>query len=291
MALVAATAGTLAWALAVTPTLAPVLSAPAEAAKPAAKKKKKKAGAKKAGAKKAGAKKAGAKKGPGKKPAAKKPGAKMPAAKGKGGKDPALTAAKRLFSEGNVFFDSGQFDKALAAYTMAYETKPLPGLLINIAQCHRNLRNYERSLFFYRKYLIEEPETPRRAAIEAVIEEMVILAAEAERREAERIAAEKAAAEAAAEAERRKAISLEAMKAAEAAEAARLEAEAAKARRPAYAKAWVLAHHRRRAGRRRRRHGGRHHLLRPASGHEPGRHRLHHLFRAVARDSNDPGGQ
>ena len=37
-------------------------------------------------------------------------------------------------------------------YTAAHDAKPLPALLFNIAQCHRQLGNHERALFFYRRH-------------------------------------------------------------------------------------------------------------------------------------------
>src|SRR5438874_2068998 len=50
-------------------------------------------------------------------------------------------------------YDLGQFDEALRDFSEAYRLKPLPGILFNLAQCHRQMRSYERAAFFYRRYL------------------------------------------------------------------------------------------------------------------------------------------
>ena len=58
------------------------------------------------------------------------------------------------------------------ATQQAYQAKPLPGFVFNIAQCHRNLGNYERAGFFYRRYLTLERNPARRAQVETLIDEM-----------------------------------------------------------------------------------------------------------------------
>jgi hypothetical protein len=60
---------------------------------------------------------------------------------------------------------------ALTAYEAAYQAKPLPGFLFNIAQCHRNLGHHERAVFFYRRYLSLDPESPNRALVEQLASE------------------------------------------------------------------------------------------------------------------------
>jgi len=174
------------------------------------------------------------------------------AGKGKGakaGKDDADTKkAKEFFKKGKLYFDSGQFDKALEEYTRAYEVKPLPGFLLNIAQCHRNLGHFEESIFFYKKYLSEVPDTPYRADVESVIAEMEAKVIEKKASDAKKIDAEKAALDAAtAESSKRKAeadaraaaAGEEEAKARAAAEEASLKA--ARERKPFYQKAWFWA--------------------------------------------------
>jgi len=47
--------------------------------------------------------------------------------------------ARTHFQAGEARFKAGAFDEALAEYQKGYEAKPLPGFLVNIAQCQRRL--------------------------------------------------------------------------------------------------------------------------------------------------------
>lgn len=86
--------------------------------------------------------------------------------------DAATKAAKRYFTKGEKLFALGRFDEALEQYEKAFESKPLPGFLFNIAQCHRNLGNIDQAIFSYRKYLRESPDAENREAVERQIEEL-----------------------------------------------------------------------------------------------------------------------
>ncbi|HEX4405026.1 MAG TPA: tetratricopeptide repeat protein [Polyangia bacterium] len=80
--------------------------------------------------------------------------------------------ARRLFQSAELEFNVGKFPEALADYQSAYEAKPLPGLLFNIAQCYRNMGNFERARFFFRRYLALEPRAPNRHRVDELIAEM-----------------------------------------------------------------------------------------------------------------------
>src|SRR5262245_7066322 len=80
--------------------------------------------------------------------------------------------APRLFHKAELSFNVGKFAEALTDYQAAYEAKPLNGFLFNIAQCYRNLGDYERARFFFRRYLSLEPRAPNRRRVEALIDEM-----------------------------------------------------------------------------------------------------------------------
>lgn len=77
--------------------------------------------------------------------------------------------AKREFQAGKTAFGAGDFDEALQRYRRAYEIVPLPGLLFNIAQCHRNLGNHRQAINFFRLYLAKVPKAPNRTAVEALL--------------------------------------------------------------------------------------------------------------------------
>jgi Tetratricopeptide repeat len=80
--------------------------------------------------------------------------------------------ARRLFQKAELGFNLGKFEDALADYQSAYQAKPLTGFLFNIAQCYRNLGNWERARFFYRRYLTLEPRSPNRHRVEDLVAEM-----------------------------------------------------------------------------------------------------------------------
>ena len=61
--------------------------------------------------------------------------------------------ARVLFADGQKAYDVGEFERALTLYSDAYKLKSLPGFLFNIAQCHRQLGNFERASFFFGRFI------------------------------------------------------------------------------------------------------------------------------------------
>jgi hypothetical protein len=82
------------------------------------------------------------------------------------------------FEMAETKFNLGRFEEAAVDYQAAYEAEPLPAFLFNIGQCHRNLGNYERAQFYFRRYLGLDPRSPNRADAEHLIAEMDRLAGE-----------------------------------------------------------------------------------------------------------------
>ena len=78
--------------------------------------------------------------------------------------------AKAEVSKAQLHYKLGRFEDALAAYTRAYELFNSPALLFNIGQCHKNLKNYERAIFFFEGYLREERSPEKRALAEELVE-------------------------------------------------------------------------------------------------------------------------
>jgi hypothetical protein len=78
--------------------------------------------------------------------------------------------AKAEVSKAQLHYKLGRFEDALAAYTRAYELFNSPALLFNIGQCHKNLKNYERAIFFFEGYLREERAPEKRALAEELVE-------------------------------------------------------------------------------------------------------------------------
>ena len=64
--------------------------------------------------------------------------------------------ARAHFQAGEARFKAGAFDEALAEYQQGYDAKPLPGFLVNIAQCQRRLGDLKRA-----RALLTSPVIPR----------------------------------------------------------------------------------------------------------------------------------
>ena len=85
---------------------------------------------------------------------------------------PGEQAAHKHFEHAEKLYALGKFQDALVEYEAAYEAKALPGFLFNIGQCYRNLGNYERAQFYFRRYVQLDPRSPNRADAEQLIAEM-----------------------------------------------------------------------------------------------------------------------
>ncbi len=62
---------------------------------------------------------------------------------------------RSLFQEGERQYRIAQFDKALASFEAALKLLNSPSIILNVAQCHRQLKNHDKALFFYRLYITE----------------------------------------------------------------------------------------------------------------------------------------
>src|SRR3954467_1330851 len=84
-------------------------------------------------------------------------------------------------------YDLGYFTDALAAYSEAYRLDARPAFLFNIAQCHRQLNEPERSAFFFKRYLSYFPEgkAPNEKVVKDLIAEMEAKVAAAEAKKAD----------------------------------------------------------------------------------------------------------
>jgi hypothetical protein len=84
------------------------------------------------------------------------------------------TQARVHFQKGMAAFELGRFQEALVEYQRAYAVAPLPGFLFNIGQCHRNLGNFQKAVFFFRLYLRKKPEARNREAVLILIRELEV---------------------------------------------------------------------------------------------------------------------
>ena len=86
--------------------------------------------------------------------------------------DLATRASMRHFERGEKLFALGKFDEALDEYQKAFDAKPLPDFLYNIAQCYRNLGDLDQSIFSFKKYLKLQPEAADRDKVEKLIDDL-----------------------------------------------------------------------------------------------------------------------
>jgi hypothetical protein len=95
------------------------------------------------------------------------------------GARPALAAsseaekqARRSFERAEANFKAGLFAEALAQYRAGYDQLPLPGFLINMAQCQRRMGDLVQARTTYRKFLMVAPDSPYVAEVKALIAEL-----------------------------------------------------------------------------------------------------------------------
>ncbi len=87
-------------------------------------------------------------------------------------KDATEMRAREQFSAGQAAYANGRYEQALGAFSEAYGLQPVPGFLFNIAQCHRQLGNYERAAVFYQQYLDLSPSSANTATVRALLGEI-----------------------------------------------------------------------------------------------------------------------
>jgi tetratricopeptide (TPR) repeat protein len=81
--------------------------------------------------------------------------------------------AKAEVEKAQVDYKLGRFQEALDGYRRAYELYQAPLLLFDMGQCHRNLGDPEKAIFFFEGYLREEtrPDSEHRRLAEQLIAE------------------------------------------------------------------------------------------------------------------------
>ncbi len=67
-------------------------------------------------------------------------------------------AAKAAYREGAADYALGHFRDALAKFELAYKLKQAPTLLFNIAQCHRQLKEFDEAATTYRSFIRLDPQ-------------------------------------------------------------------------------------------------------------------------------------
>ena len=88
--------------------------------------------------------------------------------------------ARAHFQAGEARFKAGAFDEALTEYQAGYDAKPLPGFLVNIAQCQRRLGDLKTARVTYQKFILVAPDSPLVPQVRSMIAEIDGLLANSE---------------------------------------------------------------------------------------------------------------
>jgi tetratricopeptide (TPR) repeat protein len=83
-----------------------------------------------------------------------------------------IEAAREHYVQGSKDFDLGLYDQAIKEYMAAYDAKPDPALLYNIAQAHKLAGHPSEAIRFYRVYLVRVPDAPNADEVRAKIAEL-----------------------------------------------------------------------------------------------------------------------
>jgi tetratricopeptide (TPR) repeat protein len=91
--------------------------------------------------------------------------------------DPRSEAAKAQYLKGQSAYDLGKYREALQRFEAAYELKPVPALLFNIAQCHRKLGHLEQAANLYRSFLRADPRSAQAEQAQSLLVQVEAAAA------------------------------------------------------------------------------------------------------------------
>jgi hypothetical protein len=80
--------------------------------------------------------------------------------------------AKGRYMSGQSHYNLNEFAEALADFKEAYRLHPDPAFLFNIAQCERQLGEFDEAIKFYRSYLRNKPDASNAKEVQKKIEEL-----------------------------------------------------------------------------------------------------------------------
>ena len=86
--------------------------------------------------------------------------------------------ARRHFAEAEVSYRAGHYAEALAKYQAGYAAVPLPGFLVNIAQCQRRLGDLKTARATYREFVLVAPDSRLVPEVQTLIKELDALIAD-----------------------------------------------------------------------------------------------------------------
>jgi len=81
-------------------------------------------------------------------------------------------ASLATYAKGKREYNLGNFAEAIVAFKAAYKEYEAPAYLYNIAQSYRQLKNCKDALFFYQRYLTEDPSSKQASVIRGYVREL-----------------------------------------------------------------------------------------------------------------------
>jgi hypothetical protein len=80
--------------------------------------------------------------------------------------------ARQHFQLGEIHYAASEFAAALGEYQAGYDAVPLPGFLVNIAQCQRRMGDLRRARISYQKFVLVAPDSPLVPEVRGLIREL-----------------------------------------------------------------------------------------------------------------------
>ena len=80
--------------------------------------------------------------------------------------------AKARYMSGQSHYNLNEFAEALTDFKEAYRLHPDPAFLFNIAQCERQLGDFDEAIKFYRSYLRNKPDASNAKEVQKKIDEL-----------------------------------------------------------------------------------------------------------------------
>jgi hypothetical protein len=86
--------------------------------------------------------------------------------------DEATERARKHYVQAQKEYDLGNWDEAARGFSWAYELRPDPIFLYNMAQAYRRGGNLQRAIDLYKNYLLKDPNSPQRADVEQRVQRL-----------------------------------------------------------------------------------------------------------------------
>lgn len=83
-------------------------------------------------------------------------------------------AARAHFSRGQLHYREQEYHAALEEFEAGYAALPLPGFLVNIAQCQRHLSDFSAARASYERFLELAPDSPLALEVKTLVRDLTV---------------------------------------------------------------------------------------------------------------------